>query len=725
MPRMLITLLLLSLIGAEALAQDIIIVPPKGRRPAWRAVDIRASKVTATIKDQAATVHVKTTFHNPNTFPAEGTYVMSLPAAASVSDFTMTAAGKTMEAKLVPADEARAIYASFVRRSIDPGLLELVGTQMLRARVSPIPPDQTLVIETTYQYLLPEVNGVRRLVLPLARHRSKASPIKTASVLIDLVCADPIKNIYSPTHSVDIARRDDRNCRISYEGSDLADRHDLLLYYSVSPKEIGLSLLTFRRKGEDGTFALLASPRVEVPEDQILPKDIVFVFDRSGSMRGEKIRQVKAALRLCIGKLNPEDRFNIVAFSTENVFYSKQLVAADETGRNRSIRYIENIRASGGTHIESGLRLALKQFAPGPDRVKMIFFATDGIPTLGERNHEKLIDKIREANKANVRLFVFGVGTDVNTFLLDRLAEDGRGARDYVMPDEDIAVKVVALYAKTSAPILTDVKLSFGTMRVEEIYPKKIHQIFRGDQLALFGRFRGTGPATITLRGMARGEERTFSIDVVLAEQQTDLSPLPRLWASRKVAFLADQMRLHGTQDPELVDEIVRLAKEYGIITPYTSFLITEDGLTDEKSVARFRKGMEEMERRARDSGGRNSGAPATAARESGELKKAKEDNAADRHAEAAQRALKQAGKSRVRSIRYVGTKTFLLIDTMWTDSEYKKDPKEKIEEIEFLSDAYFKLVKDVPDLAAYFALGESVVVVHGGKTFRVTPPAR
>lgn len=697
------------------LAQDIIIDAPEGPNP----VAIRESKVAVTIRDQAATVRIRTVFHNRSSVPVEGEYIMSVPAAAGISEFSMKAGDKTMEAELVEADKAREIYNAYVRRQIDPGLLELVGSQMLRARIFPIAPDATMEIEASYQFLVPQVNDVRRLELPMTRHLSQATPIELASALIDIESTDPIKNIYSPSHAVDVARRDDRTARISYEASDLADGRDLLLYYAVSPKDVALSVLAHRVEGEPGTFALLASPKIELAADEILPKDIVFVFDRSGSMRGEKGRQAKAALRFCIERLNAEDRFNIVDFSTDASSYADALVEADERGRNRAYRYIDAMETKGGTNIEGALRRALRMFDAEP-RVKMVFFATDGLPTVGERNYDALIAGAKEANASGARLFVFGVGTDVNTFLLDRLAEDGAGARDYVMPEEDIAEKVGALYAKTSAPILTDVKLAYEGFEASEVYPKKLGDLFRGDQLVLFGRFAGTGRGRVTLTGTAKGETRTFFVDVALPPSDVDNAMLPRLWASRKIAFIADQMRLHGTQDQELIDEIVRLSREYGIMTPYTSFLILEDEPVADPAGA-VRKELEELKRRAEQSGGAGGEKPAEAASESKGLREGKETDNADDAGRFLDRHQGQLRGGRAKSVKTVDSKTFLLIDKTWTDAAYVKDEGEVVKVV-FLSDEYFALLQKAPHLAGFFALGDSVTVVHGGKTYKVVP---
>lgn len=722
--------LVLALSATTAFAQDVIIEPPidwdgRPHRRGWAPIDMTDYSIEVKVKDQVATVSLSSTFKNPNPFQAEGTYFMSLPANASVNDFTMSAGGKKMEAKLHDAAEARQIYQSFVRRYIDPGLLELVGTQLLKASIFPIPPGGTMSIDVSYQVMLESRDDLVSMVLPFARHLTDASPIGRAKAVVEIESALPIKNVYSPSHAMDVAKKDDHHVSATFDATRVEDKKDIALYYSTGKDPVGLSLITFRDKNDDGFFALLASPQVEVDTRHILPKDIVFVFDRSGSMKGDKVRQGKDALRYCIDHLNDGDRFNIIDFGTDVTSFADALNDADETNRNRARRYIDNIQATGATNIDEALETAFKMLKEDPERVRMIFFASDGLPTQGERNLEKLAAKVGGANKAGVRLFAFGVGTDVNTAFLDKIAGDSNGAKDYVLPEEDIKAKVSGLYARTSAPMLTDVSLAFGDVKIRDFYPRRLPDVYRGDQVVLFGRYSGSGPVVVTLKGKAGKDERTFRLETTLPDDDRAASYLPRLWAARKIAALTDQYRLGGTPDKEVVDEVVELAKKYGIVTPWTSFLIVEDGAVAPPAPAEMLRRMEDLQDRAKASGGAGGHEESRKAiGESKELERSQAESAVDaldKYADAHFAGRVRGGKG-VTDMRVVEGKVFFLRDGVWMDSAYQKKADEKPVDVEFGSDAYFKLADQKAAFAKWFSLGDAVLVVVDGTIYRVMP---
>lgn len=722
---------LLALAAIPVLAQDVILDPPdnwdRPHRRGWAPIDMTDYSLEVKVKDQVATINLSSTFRNPNQFQAEGTYLMSLPAGASVNDFTMTSGGKKMEAKLHDSQEARRIYQSYVRQYIDPGLLELVGTQLLRASIFPIPPGGTMSIEVSYQVMLESRDDLVQISLPFARHLTDASPIGRAKATVEIETTQAVKNVYSPSHAMDIAKRDDHHVTATFEATKVADKKDICLYYSTGKDPVGLSLLTFRDKNEDGYFALLASPQVEVDKSRIIPKDIVFVFDRSGSMKGDKIRQAKDALRYCIDNLGKADRFNILDFGTDVTKYADGLCEIDDTSLNRARRYIDGIQATGATNIDEAMTVACDMLKEDAERVRMIFFASDGLPTQGERDLNRLLSKITGANKAGIRLFVFGVGTDVNTVFLDKLAADNNGAKDYVLPEEDIKSKVSSLYARTAAPMLIDVSIGFGDVNIRDLYPRKVQDIFRGDQLVLFGRYKGSGPVVVTLKGKSGKEERVFRLEANLPDDDRAASYIPRLWAARKINFLTDQYRLGGTPDKEVIDEVVALAKKYGIVTPYTSFLILDDNgpNPDPAAPAEMLKKMGDLRDRAEGSGGAGKpGENRRAVEESKELEKGVTAQSADALDESA-RGMFQGrvhGGRGVTAMRQIDDKTFYLRDGVWMDATYVKKDDEKPVDVDFGSDAYFKLVDEKPVLAKAFALGDAVLVVHEGTIYRVMP---
>jgi Ca-activated chloride channel family protein len=309
----------------------------------------------------------------------------------------------------------------------------------------------------------------------------------------------------------------------------------------------------------------------------IIAKDIVFVLDKSGSMAGKKMEQAKKALAFCIEHLNKDDRFEIIPFSTEasSLFGTVQKISP--SNKQAALEFLERIEPIGGTNIEEALSLALESRTQESVRPLSIIFLTDGKPTVGLHDETALLSKIKKQNQSKVRIFTFGIGTNLNTHLLDKITESSRAYRTYVMPDEDIELKVSDFYTKVAAPVMTDVQIAFDkNVRIYDVYDKEIPDLFRGSSISLIGRYQGTGNATITVSGKVNGQTKQYSYSIKLEENNNKMNFVPDLWASRAVGYLLDQIRLNGS-NKELVEEVTRLAKKHGIITPYTSYLILED----------------------------------------------------------------------------------------------------------------------------------------------------
>jgi Ca-activated chloride channel family protein len=315
---------------------------------------------------------------------------------------------------------------------------------------------------------------------------------------------------------------------------------------------------------------------------------MVFVLDTSGSMAGVKMEQAKKALRHCLDNMNPEDRFAVLNFSTGVGKYREQLVESSREQIDNAKRWVDNLRTSGGTAIDDAMAAAQALHNSDSGRTFTIIFFTDGQPTVGETNPDKILKHVTTRNTANTRIFTFGVGDDVNAALLDQLAEQTRAVSTYVRPAEDIEVKASALYAKVSQPVLTNLKLSAGDAgRLSEIYPPQLPDLFAGGQVVVLGRYSGQGPVAITLTGTVGGQKRDYVYEMNLAPRGgEDREFVEHLWARRKVGYLLDQIRLNG-EKKELIDEVTTIAKKYGIATPYTSYLIVPDAPTTVLSTLR------------------------------------------------------------------------------------------------------------------------------------------
>jgi Ca-activated chloride channel family protein len=678
-----------------------------------------------------ATTHLEQVFRNDTDTTLEGTYFFPIPEAASIVEFAIWDGNNRLVGEVRSREEARRIYDEIVRRQRDPGLLEYAGKDLFQASIFPIPPRSDKKLELTYTQVLRAESGTVSYRYPLGTGRQLA-PIGRVAGCVEIEGREPLRNIYSPSHAIDVARMDsDRRARLTFESKSGEEPQDFQLFYTLSRDDFGLSLLTYREPGKDGYFLLSISPKSDWSEAEYAAKDIVFVLDTSGSMaEAGKMDKARAALIFGIRGLRPADRFNVISFAGEERLMASGLIPADEAGRERGLEFASRLRPTGGTNINDALLAALRQFQPG-DRPRMIVFLTDGLPTVGERNITNIIENVRRAQKQGVRLFTFGVGYDVNTALLDKLAADNGGAADYVEPKEDIEVRVSNFFAKVNHPVLTHIALDMGGVETDLVYPRTLPDLFKGTQLTLIGRYRDTrGQESVRLRltGRTGSKTREFIYDNLrFARESNQHEFLPRLWATRRVGWLMEQIRTNGEQK-ELRDEIVDLGTRYGIVTPYTSYLALEQNEARQITGVPISRRDQELREGAgrKDTGSfgarASAGAAPAPAADSLRVMSTTGEVAVQqsKSARARQETVRVAQEASADFVRSVGGKTFYLRDGVWTDAEYKEEAKLPATALTFGSDEYFALLKREPRLARFFALGERVVVVFEGRVYHV-----
>ena len=691
--------LALFLTNVLPVAADGVIIPD---RPDIAYLTIKYHRVRVSIEDQVATTHIDQVFVNESGWTVEGTYLFPLPEEAAISEFVMWVDGERAEGEVLTREKARQIYDDIVRRRRDPALLEYVGRDLFQASIFPIPPGDERRIEIEYTEVLPAEGGLIRYVYPLSTEQFSARPLEDVSVSVDITSNEPIKAIYSPSHPVVIDREGEYRARVGWEDRDVAPDKDFALYYTVSEEDLGVNLLSYQERSEDGFFMLLVAPNVEVDDAQILAKDVIFVLDTSGSMEGEKIEQAKDALLFVLDNLNPEDRFNIVEFSTGVRTYSSGLEPARRA--RDAADWVRDIRAGGGTDINRAMLEALG--IADRERPTVVIFLTDGLPTEGVVETDLILNNVKQAAQSNARVFTFGVGDDVNTLLLDTMARELRGASAYVRPGERIDEQVSAFYAKVSTPVLADIELTFRGVRVEDTYPYPLPDLFAGTQLVLVGRYREGGPATVTLEGIVNGRTQRFVYEDLTFRDQGGDEFIAPLWATRKIGYLLNQIRLHG-ESQELVDEIVELSIRYGIITPYTSFLV------EEPMRALSREGRDEIANETFQAMATATPAPAVGGRAVEKAVEQAEMEAAEAPAAPAEAYAQQ--------VQVVGDRAFVMRDGVWTDTTFDPTRMNTVK-LPFGSDAFFDLLADHPEVGRYFAVGELVIVVVDGVAYETVP---
>jgi Ca-activated chloride channel family protein len=755
--------LLMALVSNRLAHGTGLLVPTDPGIPPLRIV---YQRVNVEIRDQATVTRVEQEFRNHTSRALEAYYLFPLPAGAGVKDFSMWIDGKRIKGEVVEAARARQIYEDIVRRMKDPGLLEHMGKNLWRVRVFPVPAQGVQKIEINYSEIVGRDAGVAEYIYPLKTGNQSTRTERDFTMRIELHSSAPIKSVYSPSHAIGVSKEGEFKAIVGFEANQYPLDRDFHLFWTSSDKDVGLALLTHRESpGDAGYFLLMLSPKTEVPKGERVPRDIVFVLDTSGSMQGEKIQQAKNALEFCLKALDPADRFNLIAFSTTVNEFERSLVRVNDQSIRKAVEWVKELAASGGTAIDDAVGAALKSRSDDARNFTVVFL-TDGLPTIGETEPKTILEKVKQRNTAMTRIFVFGVGDDVNTHLLDQLAELTRATSVYVRPKENLEAKVSSFYAKISHPVLADLSLVVGdsSIRFSDMFPPKLPDLFHGSQLLVLGRYSGSGHTSVRLEGRLAGQRREFVYEATLPDEKRENDFLPGLWARRKVGYLLDQIRLKG-ENKELVDEVIHLAKRYGIATPYTSYLVVPDQPVPPpiRPLPEPRRGTtfyfegagEEIigggAMGGRDAAGRESGGlgggmrfdrarrladprqarelrrlPAAGATPNVEQALEMEDDLArlwstdtmsmfriQSGGEAVDVAealsdLKKATGADAYAVRKIGATTFVNVGGVWIDQAYKKGAK--LVRIKYLGKAYFRILELAPDAKKVFALGSRVV---------------
>jgi Ca-activated chloride channel family protein len=701
--------------------------PPAPVPPVVFPVIVELHQVNAVVDGPVASVTVTQIFRNDSSREIEGTYLFALPEDGAPSSLQMTIDGETVEGRLYDKDEARAIYEEIVRSRRDPALLEWLGRGLFQMSVFPIPAGTTRTVELTYEHPLALENGLYRLDVPLKAYVPGASAPENVAVNVELRNQPGLRAIYSPSHEVAVERTGNEGALVSFEGDGADTRSEFTLYFGSDKSAIGANLLSYKPRGEDGYFMLLVAPSVEAAAADVVARDIILVLDVSGSMKGEKIGQAQSAAHAIVEQLNPDDRFNLITFSTGVRLWQNEPQPVSARTRANAESWIDDIDATGATDINRALLEALGQTETGERaRPAYILFLTDGLPTQGEIDPDRIV-----ANAANnrpaertVRLFTFGVGYDVNTDLLNTLSSEMGGRSSYVKPDQAIDEVIGNFYSQIGKPVLANVDLTLtGDTLVDEIYPFPLPDLFAGEQLVVVGRYRNGGDVDLRIAGDINGEAMTHVYpNQVLAEAGGEPF-VARLWATRKIGALIQQIRRTGA-DPELVEAVVELSLQYGIVSPYTSYLVLEPGAGPEMPISQARAQSLAAPRDAAMQAGAAAMESAAAAPASG---------AAAVVASEARASLESAERVDEQSqVRFVAGKSFVQRGwvegvegqpmALWVDTGYSAESEPEI--VEFGSERYFALAQD-DNVAQWLSISpELILVLDNGTQVRITTVA-
>lgn len=671
--------------------------------------------VSVRVSGRIAQVEVEEWFENRGGRLGEGDYLYPLPGEAVFGNFSLYQGDEELRGETMDADRARAIYEEIVRRKRDPALIELAGHGLVRARVFPINPGETRKITMRYTQILARTGdalafryaaGGRYGHGARAEHGGPAAPTRVrdeAPLRFTLTVADAarFRDAFSPTHDVEVTRRDGRMTvrpTAALEG-------DFAVFLPFAERAVGLTLLNHRPDGEDGYFMLTLSP--EDVRAGGTPRDLVVVVDVSGSMSGDKLEQARAALHQLLNSLRaPQDRFRLIRFSSAVHSFAEGWTTAGRATLQDAHEWVDALEANGGTNIAGALTEAFRE-SSGSGRLPLVVFLTDGLPSVGEQNPERIAEQA-EQDRGRARVFAFGIGYDVNTYLLDRLSAAGRGATEYVEPDESIESAVGTLVAKIQHPVLTDLAIE-GSIRLEEIYPERLPDLFAGDELVIFGRYGGrrtAGTVTVTVHGRRNGRAERYVTETAFREREPGNDFIPRLWAARKIGALQQAVRLHGP-NPELIEEIRETALRYGLLSEYTAYLVQEPTVV--ANEGRVPRGLPA----AASTPDRASGAAAVAQAKS-EAARRRAQTVAD--LAAADEEILNRGH--VGQAQHVAGRLFVERSGVWTDLRHADSLR--VVEVEAFSPAYFELLRRLPELQPVVQRFDRVLVAGAGLSIRI-----
>jgi len=696
--RLLAPLALLSLASAPLMAQGF--VDPVRPVPQGSVTRVR-SDVSVSVIGRVARVTVEEYFLNSGPMLGEANYIYPLPPDAAFGGLSLWQGDLEMKGEMLDATQARNIYEEIVRRRRDPALVELAGYGLIRARMFPIAPGETKKVTLRYNVIVKREGDALRFRYPVGSSAGAAP----RSIRITLDSARLFGNAFSPTHQLATHVEGDRE---SITVSDTGAARDLELYLPIRTT-VGASLTTYRPAGEDGYLMLLLSPGATRADVAVQPRDIVAVLDVSGSMSGAKIDQAKAALRQLLGTLRESDRFRLIAFSSDVRRFATDWTVATGDARNRAADWVSALSADGGTNIAGALSEAFSA-RPADGHLGLVVFLTDGLPTVGESDPEKLVASA-DHDRGAYRVFSFGIGYDVNTYLLDRLTEQARGATQYIRPGDNIESAVGALAAKVSSPVLTDLSLSAGSAELYDLQPGQLPDLFAGDETVIMGRFRGVGSGqwSLTVNGRRNGSTEHFAAAADGAEHATN-DYVARLWANRKAGSLAREVRLHGPT-PELLQSLKTLALRYCILTEYTAYLVQEPPTPIAQRAAEERMLNAPAPAPASSTG---AGAVAKSRRDAAQVQ------AVTVEADAAMLDEMTRGRAGIAPTKRVGGRLFILRDSVWTDLGFKDG--QRVVQVAPFSEAYFALLRALPELTKAATLGDKVLVAGSGVSVEIAP---
>ena len=588
-------LLSILALGAHLLAQNQapgVYVVPQQRvydfgHTASPSLRIERVGVLATIEDRVATTALRVEIRNTSRSAVEAELVLPVPDGAVVKGFDFEGSAVRPTAELLERGEARALYQSIVSRTRDPALLEFSGCAAVRSSVFPVPASGVQHVAVTWEQVLPAHGD--RIDYTLPRSEALGAAAIPWDISLRISSRNALATIWSPTHELAETRLSPREAWVKVPADGSSQPGPLQVSFLERASGLSTSVLACPAQHGDGGYLLLLGGVPEAPDDPTLRREVTLVLDRSGSMRGEKFAQALEAARQIVEGLREGEAFQVIDYADDVASFASQPVLRTDATLEQARGYLSRLSVGGGTDINAALQRALGQPAT-EGLLPVVLFLTDGVPTVGTCDEARIRDGAVTANRHQRRLFTFGVGTDVNAPLLDALATQSRASSAYVLPGEDVEARVGEVYRRLFGPVLADPVLTVlerdgadASRRLERVLPAKLPDVFVNEQLLVSARYFGSAPLRLVISGTSPAGPATIEATFDPADADRRQGFVARLWADRRIGELVDEARQAGqpakADDPrmkELVQEIVALSTEFGVLSEYTAFMATE-----------------------------------------------------------------------------------------------------------------------------------------------------
>lgn len=561
---------------------------------------VKSVRADVRIAGSVATTTLTMVVHNPTSRRAQARVVVPVPDGAAINTFGIDGIGDEPTAELLPKEEATRRYQEIVRRMVDPGLLEFVGNAMIQSSVFPVEPGAERTVTIAYEQVLDAHRGTVEYVLP----RSAGTAASSIGWELEIVVesgGDDLGAVFSPSHPIVSSPEGQKRMRVDVP---MLDEPGAFVLYAATNASAGEpTVLMYPTDETSGYFMFVADAPQPADTDQSpMLREVTIVIDRSGSMGGEKIEQAKESARQVVYGMAIGERVNIVDYSDDVRSLSDGSVVITKESREDIISYIDRIRSAGGTNLHDALVESLRQESID-GMLPLVLFMTDGLATVGTTGEVQIRDAAEKHNASDRRVFTFGVGYDVNAPLLDAIAQQTSGEPTYVLPGEDVEMKVGRVFDKLDGPVMTNVQFFGGDVRgfcgtgmtkdemdklarrprVHSVEDGGLGDLYTGSRVVVLGKYDNPSgmPMWLRIDGERNGEHNTLGSQVMLDEASAKYSFIPRLWAQQRIDSLIGQIRIStadGSEpNQELVEEITRLSLEHGIMTEYTAFLATEE----------------------------------------------------------------------------------------------------------------------------------------------------